>query len=96
MAYQGLCDNHYWIKELNNFMNIPDLIVFFVSNPQSPYLEQVQDNYKHILDYYNFNYIVVTPKIESISQTTDVISRRIMQLWEKEYRKEYERKVYYQ
>lgn len=96
MAYQGLCDNHYWVKELNNFMTIPDLVVFFVSNPQSPYLEQVQDNYKHILDYYNFNYIVVTPKTESITQTTDIISRKVMQLWEQEYKKEYERKVYYQ
>lgn len=95
MAYQGLGEHHWWIKEVNSFMAIPDMIVFFESIPKTPYLELVQDNYMHILDYYNYNYITVKPYMETIHQTTDTISRKIMQMWEKDFKKEYERKVYY-
>ncbi len=96
MAYQGLCEKHSWVKDINNFMYVPDLVVFFQTNPPTPYLEQVQENYERLLNYYNYVYITVQPPYEKISQTTDIISRKIEHMWESSYKKEYERKVYYQ
>lgn len=96
MAYQGLAEGHYWVHEVNKKMYLPNIVVFFKTNPSSPYLEQVQDNYEKILSCeICTDIITVETNLESIAETTHKIVQKIKNTWENKFKTLYNRKTYY-
>lgn len=76
MAYQG-----EWVKQLNEFVPKPNLIFFFDrGEPEDEGLKYVYNNYFNVLP---LSTIHVNTKKHSIVSTTDYITRKILEKWNK-------------
>lgn len=94
MAYQGLVDNTEWVMEVNQYMKEPDLVVLLKTKPDTPYLEQVQQNYESIMEQYGFTYITINTSDTTVSETAFKIFKEISSMWENYFEKRYEEDVY--
>lgn len=94
IAYQGLARNSEWVRDVNKYMIEPDLVVFLKTNPQSAYLELVQQNYEEILDSFSFDYITINTANIDISETAYKIFQEISGMWETFFEKDYEEDAY--
>ena len=94
MAYQGLSDNTQWVQEVNKHMIEPDLVILLETKPDSSYLEQVQENYKSIMEDYGFNYVSINTTHKTISETAYEIFQEISSMWEASFEEKYEEDTY--
>lgn len=79
LAYQGTSP-HYrnWIRNVNSFVEEPQMIFFFDNGCDNPLLENAYNNYFEVLP---LNTIYVDTKKYSIVDTTNYIVKNIIEKW---------------
>lgn len=80
LAYQGISsDFQQWIREVNRFIDKPQLVFFFDNGCEDNELKSVYNNYFSVLP---FNSVYVNTKKYSITDTTKYITNKILEKWD--------------